>query len=263
VDPRGLELKVLGLGIVNATKGDNVATHSNAVAVDRCYLTFGLLCGCLLLGACTDIADNLQAGTSAPPMQTNYLVQPGDTLDVKFVKNPELNEQPTVQPDGRISMLYAPNLLVGGRSTEEARSMLDEAYAKELKEPGVSVNIKGPVFWHVYIGGQVFKPSDYTNTGPLPSLAGAIAYAGGILDTGNGEKLVLTRLQPDHTRKAYVLNYWSAVQGKNPAGDIQLASYDAIYVPKTGIANIYTAYNQYFKQFLPNNLGLNFGVAVR
>ena len=223
----------------------------------------GSIVACLMLAACTDVAENLPPGTSAPPMQVSYLVQPGDTLDVKFAKNPELNEQPTVQPDGRISMLYAPNLLVGGRSTEEARSMLDEAYAKELKEPGVSVNIKGPVFWHVYIGGQVFKPSDYTNTGPLPSLAGAIAYAGGILDTGNGEKLVLTRLQPDHTRKAYVLNYWSAVQGKNPAGDIQLASYDAIYVPKTGIANIYTAYNQYFKQFLPNNLGLNFGVAVR
>src|SRR6476646_3319658 len=188
-------------------------------------MTFGLLCGCSLLAACTDVADNLQAGTSAPPMQTTYLIQPGDTLDVKFVKNPELNEQPTVQPDGRISMLYAPNLVVGGRSTEEARSALDAAYATELKEPGVSVNIKGPVFWHVYIGGQVTKPADYTNSGPLPSLAAAIAYAGGVLDTGDGQKLVLTRLQPDHTRKAYIIDYWSAVHGKNPADDIQLAAY--------------------------------------
>ena len=239
-----------------------MVTHSKAAAAYRCCMTLGLLCGCLLLAACTDVADNLQAGTSAPPMQTTYLIQPGDTLDVKFVKNPELNEQPTVQPDGRISMLYAPNLMVGGRSTEEARSTLDEAYAKELKEPGVSVNIKGPVFWHVYIGGQVTKPSDYTNTGPLPSLAAAIAYAGGVMDTGDGQKLVLTRLQPDHTRKAYILDYWTAAQGKNPAGDIQLAPYDAIYVPKTGVANVYTAYNQYFKQFLPSNLGLNFGATI-
>jgi polysaccharide export outer membrane protein len=219
----------------------------------------GSILACFLLAACTDVPDNLAAGTSAPPMQTSYLIKPGDTLDVKFVKNPELNEQPTVQPDGRISMLYAPDLLAGGRSTEEMRRALDEAYSAQLKEPGVSVNIKGPVFWHVYIGGQVTKPSDYTNTGPLPSLAAAIAYAGGVLDTGNGEKVVLTRLQPDHTRKAYILDYWSAAQGKNPVGDIQLASYDAIYIPKTGVANVYTAYNQYFKQFLPNNLGLNFG----
>ena len=43
-----------------------------------------------------------------------------------------------------------------------------------------------------------------------------------------------------------------AAQGKTPAGDIQLAAYDAIYIPKTGVADVYTAYNQYFKQFLPS-----------
>jgi polysaccharide biosynthesis/export protein len=240
-----------------------VTTDSVSAAARSSRTVVGSLLACLLLAACTDVPDNLAPGTSAPPMQISYLVQPGDTLDVKFVKNPELNEQPTVQPDGRISLLYAPDLLAGGRSTEELRVALDEAYSKQLKEPGVSVNVKGPVAWHVYIGGQVTKPSDYTSTGPLPTLAAAIAYAGGVLDSGNGEKVVLTRLQPDHTRKAYILDYWSAAQGKNPAGDIQLAAYDAIYVPKTGIANIYTAYNQYFKQFLPNNLGLNFGVAVQ
>ena len=216
----------------------------------------------LLLAACTDVP-NLPAGTSAPPpMQTMYLIQPGDTLDVKFVKNPELNEQPTVQPDGRISMLYAPNLMVGGRSTEEARSALDEAYAKELKEPGVSVNIKGPVFWHVYIGGQVTKPSDYTNTGPLPSLAAAIAYAGGVLDTGDGQKLVLRVCSPTTRGRPIFLT-----TGPRPKARIRPATsswqpYDAIYVPKTGVANVYTAYNQYFKQFLPNNLGLNFGATI-
>jgi protein involved in polysaccharide export with SLBB domain len=228
-----------------------VGTLSHFVAVSSCRVMFVFFSACAL-AACTDVADNLPPGTSAPPMQTVYLIQPGDILDVKFVKNPELNEQPTVQPDGRISMLYAPNLGVGGRSLEDVRAALDGAYGKELKEPGVSVNVKGPVLWHVYIGGQVTKPSDYTNSGPTPSLSAAIAYAGGILDSGDSKKIVLTRLQPDHTRKAYILDYLSAAQGKNPAGDIQLAAYDAIYIPKTGVADVYTAYNQYFKQFLPN-----------
>src|ERR1700749_4576177 len=100
-----------------------------------------------LLGVCyspgTDVADNLPVARSAPPMQTVYLIQPGDQLDVKFVKNPELNEQPTVQPDGRISMMFAPSLEVAGHSTDDAREALTQAYAKELKEPAVSVGIKG------------------------------------------------------------------------------------------------------------------------
>src|SRR5690349_1945290 len=100
--------------------------------------TFGLLWVCFGLVACTDVP-KLPPGTDAPPLQSSYIIQPGDTLDVKFVKNPELNEQPTVQPDGRISMLFAPGLEVAGHSTEDARQALTEAYAKELRAPGISV----------------------------------------------------------------------------------------------------------------------------
>ena len=101
-------------------------TNPKSVAAAGCRLTLGLLSACLLLAACTDVA-KLPPGPDAPPAyQTAYLIQPGDQLDVKFVKNPELNEQPVVQPDGRISMLYAHNLEAGGRSTQDMWSMMDE-----------------------------------------------------------------------------------------------------------------------------------------
>ena len=44
----------------------------------------------LFLAACTDVP-NLPPGPNAALVPQSYLVQPGDTLDVKFVKNPELN----------------------------------------------------------------------------------------------------------------------------------------------------------------------------
>ena len=50
-----------------------------------------------------------------------------------------------------------------------------------------------------------------------------------------------------------------AARGEKPSDDVQLANYDVLFVPKTGVADVYTAYNQYFKQFLPSNIGLNFG----
>jgi polysaccharide biosynthesis/export protein len=195
-------------------------------------------------------------------MPTAYLIQPGDTLDVKFVKNPELNEQPTVQPDGRISMLYAPNLVVGGHSTEEARNALQEAYSKELKEPGISVAIKGAVAWHIFVGGEVKTPGDFTLTGPLPSLSQAIANAGGILDSGDATKVVLVRRMPNNQKQAFLIDYDAAARGEHPDDDIQLTASDVLFVPKTGVADVYKAYNQYFKQFLPSNLGLNFGATL-
>jgi len=215
----------------------------------------------LALGGCTNVPD-LPAGQDAPVVPQAYLIQPGDQLDVKFVKNPELNEQPTVQPDGRISMMFAPSLEVAGHSTDEARQALAAAYAKELKDPALSVGIKGAVTWHVYIAGEVKTPGEFDGTGPLPSLSQAIAHAGGVLDTGDATKVVLVRRENMTQKKAYLMNYDAAVRGVKPADDIELAAYDVLFVPKTGVADVYTAYNQYFKQFLPSNLGLNFGATL-
>ena len=52
----------------------------------------------------------------------------------------------------------------------------------------------------------------------------------------------------------------ATAKGYNPAGDIQLAPYDILYVPKTGIADVWTAYNQYFLKFLPNNFGIGYAI---
>jgi len=238
-----------------------VERNSKSLATSRCRVISGLLSACFLLAACTDVA-KLPPGPDAPPAyQTAYLIQPGDQLDVKFVKNPELNEQPVVQPDGRISMLYAHNLEAGGRSTQQVQEALTAAYSTQLKEPGISVNLKNPITWHVYVGGQVLKPTEFTNTGPLPSLQAAIAYAGGVLDSGDGTKVVLTRKTPDGTRVGYLVNFDATAKGYNPAGNIQLAPYDILYVPKTGIADVWTAYNQYFLKFLPNNFGVGYAIS--
>ena len=229
-----------------------------SIAVSR-YEVLSVLSTLLFLSACATNVPNLPPGPSAPMVPASYMIQPGDTLDVKFVKNPELNEQPTVTPDGRISMLFAPDLEVAGQSTEQARAALSSAYAKELKEPGISVAIKGAVTWHVYIGGEVKTPGEFDGTGPLPTLTAAIAHAGGILDSGDASKVVLVRQEADNQKKAFLMNYDAAARGEKPDGDIQLAGYDTLFVPKTGVADVFTAYNQYFKQFLPSNIGLNFG----
>ena len=90
-----------------------------SIAASR-YHMLGVLSMLLFLAAWTNVP-NLPPGPTAALVSRSHLIQPGDSLDVKFVKNPELNEQPTIAPDGRISMLYAPNLEVAGKSTTAVR----------------------------------------------------------------------------------------------------------------------------------------------
>src|SRR5215831_7090498 len=176
-----------------------------SIAVSR-YEVLSVLSTLLFLSACATNVPNLPPGPSAPMVPASYMVQPGDTLDVKFVKNPELNEQPTVAPDGRISMLYAPDIVAAGKSTDAVRQELTDAYAKQLKEPGVSVAIKGAVTWKVYVAGEVTTPGEIDGTGPVPSLIQAIAHAGGMLPSGDPTKVVLVRRADENQKKAYLMN---------------------------------------------------------
>jgi polysaccharide biosynthesis/export protein len=226
---------------------------------NRTSAILGWVPAALVLYGCGTDVPHLPPAPPIPPASLAYRVQPGDMLDVKFLYNPELNEQPTVQPDGRISMLFAHSLQVGGLTTDQIRHALTDAYARELQKPGISVAIKGAVPWKIYVGGEVNRPDEFNNVGPTPTLTQIITRAGGIKDSGDATKIVLLR-RIDGKPIGYIMNFAEVAKGKQPNHDVKLASYDAIYVPRTGVADVYKAYNQYFKQFLPDNVGVAYRV---
>jgi len=223
----------------------------------RHLMAAGILLPLLILCGCTDVP-KLPSAPPAPA-STHYLIQPGDTLDVKFQYNPELDDQPTVAPDGRISLIYAPNMKVGGLTTEQVRQEISQAYSQQLIKPAVTVAIHGAVPWRIFVGGQVNKPNEYTGTGPVPSLAQVIKMAGGVADTGDGNKIVLHR-RSDGKQIVYTAKYSKVANGKRPERDTQLASGDALYVPRTGVADVYLAFSQYFIQFVPSNVKTSYGI---
>ena len=67
----------------------NVKPTPKSFAASRYHLhVLGLFALVLLLAACSTNVPNLPPGPNAAVVPESYLVQPGDTLDVKFVKNP-------------------------------------------------------------------------------------------------------------------------------------------------------------------------------
>ena len=187
-----------------------------------------------------------------------YRLQPGDTLDVKFLYSPELNEEQTVQLDGRVSFQMAPDLPVLGKTVEETRQMVAGAYAKTLRDASVAVSIKGPLQWKVYVVGEVTTPGEYASTGPAFSLTQAIARAGGMKESADPEHVVLLRRDGDLER-AYGLSFLDAVNHRVGTADVQLANADVLYVPRTGVAEAGVLWRQYVMQFVPPNISYVIG----
>lgn len=197
---------------------------------------------------------------AAPGPAPRYTLQPGDQLEIRFRYNPELDEQITIQPDGRFSVPLARDVLAAGRTLAEVTEDLNRAYEKELRDPAVTVQLRNALPTRVYVGGEVNTPGEYINVGPPLTVMQAIARAGGLKNSANHERIILVRRGADGKGTPYGVDYVKAATGDEQA-DVQLAPYDTIFVPRSGVANVYLAYQQYIQQFLPASLG--FSVPLR
>ena len=221
------------------------------------------LAGAVALAACS-VVPTLPPAPMEPAEQsysTNlpaYRIQVGDTLDVRLLLNPELNEEVTVRPDGHISTTAAEDAVAYGRTPAELAATLRGIYGKELQNPRVSVEVKSFAPTRIYVAGEVNTPGEFITVGPTLTLSQAIARAGGTkLSSDDGSVFVIRRGPGD--KPEFFSTKWRAVrQGKDPDADIRLAPYDVVYVPKLGIAEVYQFYNQYIGQFANPSFGFSY-----
>jgi polysaccharide biosynthesis/export protein len=187
-----------------------------------------------------------------------YRIQVGDVLDVRLLLNPELNEEVTVRPDGHISTTAVPDAPAYGLTPAGLADRLRDAYAHELTNPRVTVEVKSFAPTRIYVGGEVNTPGEFITVGPTLTLSQASARAGGTkLSSDDTAVFVIRRGPGDKPR--FLSTKWKAVrQGRDPDSDIRLAPYDVVYVPKLGIAEVYQFYNQYVGQFANPSFGFSY-----
>ncbi len=225
---------------------------SRSKASGRFFAAISILCG-LATVACEPIVARDAAVQPAPgPVLAlaPYRIQLGDTLEIKFARTPELNEQAIVRPDGKISMIYLQDVDAAGLQPTELRDRLVEAYRAELRDPELSVFVRTLAAQRYYVGGEVQQPGEFNATGKITALQ-ALFNAGGIKPSAELESVVLIRRGEQGNANVHILNIKSALNAANPAADVELAPYDIIYVPPDGITQIDRWIDAHVRQLIP------------
>lgn len=194
------------------------------------------------------------AAQSLPP----YRVQVGDVLDLKFRMNPELDETVTVRPDGMISTSMFQDVQVYDLTVKEINDNLIDLYGQELSNPKVSTIVRSFAPTRLYVGGEVANPGEFIVVGPALTLTQAIARAGGVLNSGDGSQVLILRNGSGEKGRMYIADYEGATQGADPMKDVRLSPYDVVFVPKTGAAITYKAYQQHLQQFISPSFGMSY-----
>src|SRR5687767_8634734 len=108
----------------------------------------GILLTALLLGS-AQIAQGQQA---------SYMVKPGDTLEISVWKEPDLQREVLVRPDGAFSFPLVGEVDARNKSVADLNKIVSERLAKYIADAVVTISVKEIKGNKIFVLGQVNKP---------------------------------------------------------------------------------------------------------
>lgn len=148
------------------------------------------------LMAATVCAQDVEAPVAADPAVTpDYVIGPGDTLNVFVWRNPELTVTVPVRPDGKVSTPLVEDMVAVGKTPAELGRDIEAVLAEYVKQPQVNIIVTVPASRNsqVRVVGQVARPSAVPYREGMTVLD-AILEVGGLTPyaAGNRSKVVRT-----------------------------------------------------------------------
>ena len=144
---------------------------------------------CALYAACAAFmvflspafAEDAPAPASPPLDSTNYILSPNDVIQLKVYREADLETKVRIGKDGSASFPLIGNLIIGGKTVEEATRIIETSLNKDyLVNPQVSISVVEYSKRRFTVLGQVQRPGNYE----IPNeekvtLLQAIGMAGG------------------------------------------------------------------------------------
>lgn len=192
--------------------------------------------------------------------EPQYLLYPGDQLDIVVHSAPELSRTLTVGPDGRIVMPMARPVMAAGRSMEQLERRLEKELSTQLRDPKLDITPRAYGPQRVFVGGQVGQQGTYELPGPIGVLE-AVTMAGGFLPSSKRREVAVLRRAPNGGLMIRVVNLKSGMRDPYLFNDtIQLRRHDVVFVPRSEISEVNLFIQQYIRDALPVDFSASYNL---
>lgn len=134
-----------------------------------------------------------QPAPVASSVGDEYVIGPGDTIQVFAWRNPELTVTVPVRPDGKISTPLVEDMVAVGKTPSQLARDIETVLAVYVKSPKINVIVTAPasVFSQIKVIGQVVRPQSIPYRDGLTVLDAVLAVGGlGPFAAGNRAKVV-------------------------------------------------------------------------
>lgn len=154
----------------------------------------------LMLGACAGSSPSSTAAPVEPgptASQAEYIIGPGDALQIHVWENPELSVSIPVRPDGMITIPLAEDVQAVGKSPTDLARDIETKLAEYIRTPQVNIivmNFRGTYRKQIRVVGQAVKPQSLSYQSGMTVLD-VVIEVGGLTEYAAGNRAKIIRWQ--------------------------------------------------------------------
>jgi polysaccharide biosynthesis/export protein len=210
--------------------------------------TFGQLRGASLLlwllpmAACAQTpttppatAPTMEAPAAQAPSGDQYIIGPGDTIQVFVWRNPELSVTVPVRPDGKISTPLVEDMTAVGKTPTVLARDIEKVLAEYVRTPQVNIIVSNALsaFSQVKIVGQVRTPQAIPYREGMRVLD-ALLLVGGVTDFASPNRARIVRQVPSRAKPTELrVKLGALLERGDMRQNLELKPGDVLIVPQS------------------------------
>ncbi|WP_338049503.1 SLBB domain-containing protein [Parashewanella hymeniacidonis] len=166
------------------------------------------------------------APVSDVPVPSEYMVGPGDTINIQLYGKDSNDYQLTVQRDGAIQFPELGPISLVGLSFAEVKQLLKSKISHSMIGVESNISMGELRSIRIFIAGEAYKPGSYT-VSSLSTLTQALYISGGLSDIGSLRNIQLKR----KGKLIGALDLYDLLLKGDTSHDLRLQSGDVVFIP--------------------------------
>lgn len=175
-------------------------------------------------------------GTFSIGVDEDYIMGPGDIIEVIFFNVPEYSGQHRISTNGSINLPLIGRMSVQGMNLNEASDAIAARYINQLQSPIVTINVLQQRPMQIAVAGEIIQPGLYTlavQGTSYPRLFQVLQQAGGLTQSANLKRVEVRRTGLNGEPTTLNVDLLALLQNGDISQNIFLQDGDSIVIPST------------------------------
>jgi polysaccharide export outer membrane protein len=174
------------------------------------------------------------ARTASDADTSNYVVGPGDTIQVFVWRNPELSTTVPVRPDGKVSTPLVEDVVAVGKTPSQLARDIETRLSEYIRSPQVNVIVTAAqsAYSQITVIGRVKTPKTVPYREGM-TLLDVILAVGGLDDFAAGNRAKLIRKTAEGKTTEHRLHLADLVKSGQLRDNMMLQPGDVLLVPES------------------------------